>query len=269
MAALAGSRSEWVDSRTFAMQIGMASVPAWDLAFNYRTGAEEYIFALPLGGLTGLFLVFPILFLAKMRLKSAEYLFLGRRLLEGTTRREAAERETVCRHCGFQELVWMFEHVLIEVESDETVLSLSSTEGYLNSLLIPRKLAIDLREASVTGCTLSPVGGEEPADWYAMRSDHILTPAAFPPGSREHLPYRTSMCGENHAIEPIPKRWNGDICYSRAGFYAKDVNSTHEMFGGVERQGERWLVVSQKVFRLLIGLDKDIVWMGRPVVFVD
>ena len=105
--------------------------------------------------------------------------------------------------------MWTFEEVLIEVESDKTVLGLTSTKGYLNSLLIPRKLAIDLRDASVTGCILSHVGGREPADWYVMNSDHILTAAAFPRGSREQLLNRTSMCREDHASEPIPSAGMG------------------------------------------------------------
>ena len=93
LAVLAGSRSEWVESRTLSMQIGMASVPLWDLAVNYRTGAEEHVYPVAFGGLTAILLLFPLVFLAKNRLKSAEYLSLGRRPLELTARREAAEHE--------------------------------------------------------------------------------------------------------------------------------------------------------------------------------
>ena len=35
------------------------------------------------------------------------------------------------------------------------------------------------------------------------------------------------------------------------------------------RQGERFLVISQKLFRMLIKSDKELLWQCRPVQLID
>ena len=198
LAALAGSRSTYVDCFAFAVQIAAVSLPIWHFSLNLRPDIElkgnPFVYDPGWIGIgTGFFANYRCKFIAKRRLKAADYLRLGSlfRLKVTAVGSRLIENKTVCRHCGFRELTYDFQTMHIEVEPSGPCLGLSLAYDLLNAILIPRELAVSLRSASVAGCTLSPVGGSEPADWYALHSDHILPQAIFSPRSRKQMPYMT------------------------------------------------------------------------------
>lgn len=271
VATIVGSRSNWVDCYELAFQIGAVTLPVWHLLFRNVPGVEPIFYLGLFGGLAFAISRTALEFIAARRLKSAEYLLLaclytfqvnaiGSGLLEDST---------VCRHCGFRERRYRFPYLHVGAEPKRTCLGLSASTDMPSALVIPRELAKTLRRELVTGCTLSPVGGSEPTDWYALHSEHILPPAIVSPDSRRHMPYRTPRCEENHGMEFNSAIRDAEISYRTTTFHAPDVSSSYELIGGKMRQGERFLVVSRKVFRLLIRFDKDLLWMCRPVSLVD
>ena len=276
LAVLAGSRSTYVDCFAFAVQIAAVSLPIWHFSLNLRPDIElkgnPFVYDPGWIGIgTGFFANYRCKFIAKRRLKSADYLRLGSlyRFKVTAVGNRLIENKTVCRHCGFRELTYDFQTMHIEGEPSGPCLGLSLAYDLLNAILIPRELAVSLRSASVAGCTLSPVGGGEPADWYALHSDHILPQAIFSPRSRKQMPYRTMEFDENHGMEFNSDSQDVDISYRRSSFHPPDVSSSYELFGGKMRQGGRFLVISQKLFRMLIKSDKELLWQCRPVQLVD
>ena len=49
---------------------------------------------------------------------------------------------------------------------------------------------------------------------------------------------------------------------------ALDVSYSYELFGNGSRRGVRSILISQRVFRLLVKIDKGIMWNCQPVRFV-
>ena len=49
---------------------------------------------------------------------------------------------------------------------------------------------------------------------------------------------------------------------------ALDVSYSYELFGNGSRRGVRSILISQRVFRLLVKKDKEILWNCHPVRFV-
>ena len=271
MASMAGSRSTWVSCYGLAMQVGAISLPVWHLLLSNIPGVEPEFILFFFGTLTFIVVRTALEFIAKRRLKAADYLRLGSlfRFKVTAVGSRLIENKTVCRHCGFREQTYHFLNMHIEGEPSGPCLGLSLAYDLLNAILIPRELAVSLRSASVAGCTLSPVGGGEPADWYALHSDHILPQAIFSPRSRKQMPYMTMECDENHGMEFNSDSRDVDISYRRSSFHPPDVSSSYELFGGKMRQGGRFLVISQKLFRMLIKSDKELLWQCRPVQLVD
>lgn len=271
LAAMAGSRSNWVDCSKLANQIGAVTLPVWHLLLRNIPGVDQALLLFLFWVLTIGISRISIESTAKRRLKSAEYIIPGSlfRFQLPAIGSGLLENETVCSHCGFREQWFDFPDMGIEGDPKDTCLGLSSSTDLPSAMLLPRELAETFRKESVSGCTLSPTGHTEPADFFALHSDHILPPAIFAPNSRKSMPYRTPNCAENHGIELSSESRDVDISYRRASFRPPDVSSSYELFGGKMRQGGRFLVVSQKVFRLLIKFDKELLWMCRPVILVD
>lgn len=157
----------------------------------------------------------------------------------------------------------------LEVELEKPSVGFAYSDRDDFTFVVPSDIAVALGNAMVTGCVLHPVGGDEPAKWCGLSSDQTLPPAVVAIGDRREMPYRTPRCEGNHGIELKDGRKDWEIHFRRSTFHALDVSSSFELLGHKRRRGGRRFVVSQRVFRLLLGFDMDLLWWRQPVFFVD
>lgn len=177
---------------------------------------------------------------------AAEYLVLDHLgQLNARGRSLTKHTEPVCAHCGFVETVWHYESLQIREQP----------KGYrlawvdYNVEVMSRLLVEELWAMDVTGLVAPPVGGEEPADWYGIRSDHILPPVQIPPTRLTFASYRTEDCAPNHGVA----RLDSQLYYRRADFKAMDFNYAYELQADKWR-GVRTIVISQRVYHKLVEL---------------
>ena len=260
-----------MDWRHLASQLGFLCLPFLYLLLAWWFGAGSP----PLGLLfpTQLLLLF-VLYkafqsYAKRRIFAAEFFTLRLAELveiEGTV---VPTFRSVCLHCGYQEYVWDYASMQISAQAQGRQVGLAfSTFGAMFPVV--RYTLIDaLRALGATGLDLAPVGGSEPAEWYVLRSSHILPPMQSPPTRLTELPYRTQKCTGDHGLENVSDIPYTDFYYRRSSLSALDINYTYELFGHRMRRGSRSLVISQRVFRLLAKLEREFPWYCNPIQFVD
>lgn len=182
----------------------------------------------------------------KKELLAAEYLILGYvGQVNARGRTLTRHKMPVCAHCGFVETVWHYESLQIREQPKGYKLAVvDHNVEVMSRLLIEELWAMD-----VSGLVAPPVGGEEPADWYGIRSGHILPPVQIPPTRLTFASYRTEDCAPSHSVD----RLDSQLFYGRTDFKAMDFNYAYELQGGREH-GVRTIVISQRVYHKLVEL---------------
>ena len=269
VAAFAGSRTTWVDCKSFALQVSGFGVPFLYILLAWRLDLDSLSSTMALALIMALMLQMVFRFYARRRLLAAEYLMLGFRVLVEAKGSNPMKYEPVCQHCGYQEYVCSYATMQIsELPEDDHSRLAYSNSGPLVPV-VSRKMADALRASDATGLILVPVGGNEPVEWYGLRSNHILPPMLDNLKSQSALPYRTQQCERNHGIEPVPRVLRSEVCYNRSTFDALDFNYSYELSGSRNRRGKRFIVISQRMFRLLAKIDTNMQWNCQPVRFVN
>jgi len=116
-----------------------------------------------IGLATEIFAYFLFKYIAKRRLKSAEFVLIKGRFALLEVGDYTAESKTVCRHCGYQEPVWNFRDMRLEAELRKPSVGFAYSDREDFTVLAPSEIAAALRNAMVSGCVLQPLGGGEPA----------------------------------------------------------------------------------------------------------
>ena len=198
----------------------------------------------------------------RKELLAAEYLVLDFRL-QVRSRGESLQShlEPVCPHCGFQQRFYHYETLQIRDKPNGYCMAFVDYHAEVMS----QALAHALSSIEPTGITLIPVGGSEPADWYGWRCDHVLPPLQIPPTRLPTFHTRTKQCKPNHGFD----KFFSEMFYDRSSFDARDFNYTYEFFGDGPTGGHNRMVISQRVYRLLIELGKGRHWMCEPVRLID
>ena len=269
VAAFAGSRTTWVDCKPFALQVSVSSVPFLYILLAWKLNLDSLPTTMALTLIEALILQMVFRIYAKNRLLAVEYLMLGFRVLVEAKGSNLVEYEPVCQHCGYQEYVCNYAMMQISALPEDDHLRLAVSSSGLLAPVASRRMADALRAAEATGLVLDPVGGNEPAEWYGLRSYHVLSPMVDDSRNQSALPYRTQQCERNHGIEPVPKALRSDVCYNRSTFDALDFSHSYELSGSRTKLGKRFIVISQRMFRLLVKIDKEMQWNCQPVRFVD
>lgn len=268
VATLAGFRATWVDCKPLALQVGTSSAPFLYALLVWNFDLYSFPSTMALTLVVALTLQFVFRSYAKWRLRDAEYLILGFRVLLYAKGNIPSNYELICQHCGYQEHSCNYAMINIGAlpEVHHLGLLLPSNSGPL-APVVSRRIADILRASETTGLVLIPVGGHEPAEWYGLRSNNILPPMQGDSKGQSPLPYRTQQCECNHGIEPLPRILRSDIIYNRSTFHALDINYSFELSGNGTRRGTRSIVISQRVYRLLAQIDKTMQWSCQPLRF--
>ncbi len=196
----------------------------------------------------------------KKELLAAEYLILGHLgQVNARGRTLTKHTEPICPHCGFEEKIWHYETLQIREKPKGYKLALVDYHVSVMS----RLLAEELRTMGVTGLVAPPVGSQEPADWYGILSDHILSPVQIPPTRLTFAAYRTEACDPSHGVA----RLDSQLYYRRADFKALDFNYACELLGD-KWAGVRTVVISQRVYHKLVELGVRGL-QCEPIVFVE
>lgn len=153
---------------------------------------------------------------------------------------------TICPHCGFAEERWDWQH--LQISDLPTGSHLAAVDWH--PLVVSAPLAEALQQADVTGLSLIPVGPERPAGWYALQPTHLLPPLLVPPTRMRRLPTATPHCARDHHWESP----TSELYYRQDGFAAADVNASYEVFGDGGRATGRIVIISNRVYRLLLAM---------------
>lgn len=270
VAVLAGSRTEWLSYYSLAFQIGFASCPVWYVLLYWGFNTDIFHNALFMAFLSVGVLQQVFRLYARKSLRAAEYLRLGFRARVAARGHNLVEYNLVCKYCGYQEPVFSFAAMQLSAQPKDYHSALSSVSRFGPWVpVVSLRIAEALRAAEATGLVLVPVGGNEPAEWYGLCSNHILPPRLGEWQCSSELPFRTRQCERDHGIEPLSRIFESDIFYRRSTFDALDFNYSYELSGNGSRRGIRSIVISQRMFRLLVKIDKEILWDCQPVRFVN
>lgn len=197
----------------------------------------------------------------KKELLAAEYLNLDFRLqVKSRGRTLTRHLVPVCLHCGYQQVFWHYE--TLQIRDKPNGFSMAWVD--YNVEVMSHALANVLGSMDASGITLIPVGGSEPAEWYGWRCDHVLPPLQIPPTRLPTWHTRTGQCEPNHGFD----KFYSEMFYERSSFDARDFNYTYEFFGDGPTGGSKGMVISQRVYRLLVELGKGRHWMCEPVRFI-
>lgn len=165
----------------------------------------------------------------------------------------------LCPYCGFQEIRWNFRRLRIQDKAGGYQLAMVDW----HPKVVSASLSEAMQMAGFTGLELVPVGEESSPGWYGLRATHILPPMQSPPTRLRLSPRTTPLCERNH-------NWaspHSEFYYRREEFEALDFNYTYEILGSSESNA-RAMVISQRVYRLLLELDvKQLVC--EPIRFVE
>lgn len=271
VAALAGSQTDRVNYRDLASQVGFLCLPLWYQLLARWMGIENF----PLGLLVIMQILTVVILsrilrtYARKQLLEAEYLLLPLRDLVETKGNTVPIYRTVCLHCGYQEYDWDYDSMRICEQTEGRQVALAYSEFGTMFPVFRHTLIDALGKIGATGFDSAPVAGSKPTAWYILHRKQCLPPMQIPHTRLTELPYRTERCASDHGFEDLSDVPYTDFYYRRNRFSALDVNYTYEMFGDRMRRGSRSLVISQRVFRLLVKLERVFPWYCIPIRFVD